>query len=520
MNSSTSSNTSNAWDSNQKKTFFVAAFAIVVGLYSFATAPYILTAIGDDLGFSIDSANILRIAPPAASLLAVFIAGALGDAFGSKKVLLGGGLIYCIGVAIELGSQSFGLILAGRALEGIGAMLLRVVSLALVAAAFPTTAQRAIAFSGFAAVSPITQILGPSMAAPLAGLAGWRTVVGVWLALGLLFVVTTNKLLPKDGSNNKATEFTTPVLAGLALVVLSSAISAFQSSSKTALILLAIAILVITVLVAIIHRVKTTAFDFTLPSQPGAIFVLIALASANVADPIFFTALFLQKQHNMLIALTGFALIPLNVGSALGNLIAGPIIARIGAYRTVLTGFLISAAIAMSVFSIKPETPMGVVIALMSLFLFFKMLGSPALLTTVMGLVPSHLAGVASSWRNAAQILGVAVGGVLVGSLIFNAFQDSLAAMLDTSAMTTAQADQIASLIRQGHRELISLDLHILPATTLKTLIDPDGPVIDLAQVIGFRTLGPAMALANVVACLALWISKRSQTAVRSQTNG
>jgi len=518
MTISPANNTPNIWDITQKKTFFVAAFAIVVGLFSFATAPYILTAIGDDLGFSIDNANILRIAPPAASLLAVFMAGALGDAFGSKKVLLGGALIYCFGVAIVLCSQSFGLILTGRALEGIGAMLLRVVSLALVAAAFPTPAQRAIAFSGFAAVSPITQILGPSMAAPLAGLAGWRTVVGVWLVLGLLFVFTTNKLLPKGESNNKPMEFTTPVLAGLALVVLSSAISAFQASSRTALILLIIAILIITALVTIIRRLKTTAFDFTLPSQPGAIFVLIALASANVADPIFFTALFLQKQHNLLIALTGIALIPLNVGSALGNLIAGPIIARIGAYKTVLTGFLISAAIALSVFSIKPDTPMGVVIAIMSLFMLFKMMASPALLTTVMGLVPARLAGVASSWRNAAQILGIAVGGVLVGSIVFNAFQDSLAAMLNNSAMTTAQANHIASLIRQGQRDLIPGDLQTLPAASLKTLIDPDGPVIKLAQVIGFRTLGPAMALANVVACLALWISKRSQAAARPQT--
>jgi predicted MFS family arabinose efflux permease len=135
-----------------------------------------------------------------------------------------------------------------------------------------------------------------------------------------------------------------------------------------------------------------------------------------------------------------------------------------------------------------------------------------------MGLVPARLAGVASSWRNAAQILGIAVGGVLVGSIVFNAFQDSLAAMLNNSAMTTAQANHIASLIRQGQRDLIPGDLQTLPAASLKTLIDPDGPVIKLAQVIGFRTLGPAMALANVVACLALWISKRSQAAARPQT--
>jgi hypothetical protein len=130
-----------------------------------------------------------------------------------------------------------------------------------------------------------------------------------------------------------------------------------------------------------------------------------------------------------------------------------------------------------------------------------------------MGLVPARLAGVASSCRNPAQILGVAVGGVLVGGMVINTFQDSLASMLNNSALTTAQADQIDNLIRHGHRELIPMDIAHVHAPTLNNLIDPDGPEINLAQVIGYRTLGPTMALANGVTCLALWISQRTQIA-------
>jgi len=513
MESATSSSNSQAWDLFQKNTFIVAAFAIVVGLFSFSTAPYILTAIGEELNFSVDNANLLRIAPPAASLLAVFIAGALGDLFGSKKVLLGGAGIYCVGILIVLTGQSFALILAGRALEGIGSMLLRVLSLALVASAFPSATQRAIAFSCFAAVSPITQILGPTVAAPLAGIAGWRSVVSIWLLLGILFVGVTFKLLPRDETKTQAVEFTTPILAGLALVLLSSSISAFQASLQRGSVILALAIISIGLLVVLIRRLKTPSFDFTLPSQPGAVFVLIALAAANVADPIFFTGLYLQKQYNLVIALTGFALLPLNLGSAIGNLIAGPIMARVGAYKTVLIGFLISAAVAFSLVFLKPDTPAPIVVCLMSSFLLFKMMGSPALLATIMGLVPSRLAGVASSWRNASQILGVAIGGVLVGSILFNTFQDSLSSFIDNSPLSTQQSNQIAALIRQGSRELISVDPAMMPIAELNTLIDPNGPAVNIAQAMAYRTLGPIMALANVATCLALWFSKRVQSA-------
>jgi hypothetical protein len=211
------------------------------------------------------------------------------------------------------------------------------------------------------------------------------------------------------------------------------------------------------------------------------------------------------------ITITGFALIPLNLGPAASNLIAGPIIARIGAFKTVLTGFLISAAIALTLVFIKPETPVAVVIALMSSFMLFKMMGSPALLTTVMGLVPARLAGVASSWRNASQILGVAIGGVLVGSIVFHTFQGSLTAILEKSSLSTAHAQEIASLIRQGHREKISVDPETMPEPDLKALIDPDSHALHMAQVMAYRTLGPAMALGNGVTCLALWISKRTQ---------
>ncbi|MEI8251748.1 MAG: MFS transporter [Synechococcus sp. ELA057] len=513
MAASTSSTTPQTWKPIQKKTFIVAAFAIVVGLFSLETAPYILTEISEQLDFSIENANIIRIAPYAASLLAVFIAGTLGDIFGSKKVLLGGAMIYCVGTVIALSAQSFAVILTGRALEGIGTMLLRVVSLAMVTAAFPSPAQQAIAFSGFAAVSPATQIFGPSIAAALAGLAGWRPVVGAWLLLGVLFMMTTAKLLPRDPGKNQKPEFTTPILAGLALILLLSAITAFQTSSRQGLALLAIAVIALGLLSAIIKRLKSPAFDWTLPSQPGAIFILLALAAANATDPIFFTTLFLQKQHNLLVAATSFALIPLNVGTTLGNLIAGPIIARIGAYRTILTGFLISAAIALSFLFIKTDTPIAVIIAMTSSFLLFKMIGSPAMLTMVMGLVPARLAGMASSWRNASQILGVAIGGVVVGSIIFNTFQSSLTELIDNSPLPRAQAEHIAGLIRQGNRELIPLDLASMPAPALNDLIQPDGPAVNMAEIIAYRALGPAMAVSNVVACLALWVSKQTQTA-------
>ena len=501
-----------AWSPSQKQAFTIAALAIVVYVFSFATAPYILTAIGKDLGFSNDNANLLRIAPPAASLLTVFIAGILGDIIGRKKVLLLGGGIYCAGIGVVYLSQSFELLLAGRALEGIGVMLLRVISLALIAGSFTTATQRAVALAGFAAISPLVQVVGPLIVAPMAQSLGWHAVVVLWLFIGVVFLGATLKILPWDDSKEKQSfELITPSLAGITLVLLSLSISAFQKSIEHGMVLLAATVGAGLLLLAFVRRLNAPSFNFKLPAQPGAIFVLLAVAAGNAADPLFFAALFFQKHHNLLIAATGFAMIPLNLSSAIGNFIAGPIIARIGPYRAVLTGFLISAAIALTLLFITPATSIGALIGLLSVFLLIKTIGAPALLTTIMGLLPPQLAGVTASWRNACQILGVTIGGVLLGSLVFNTFEASLTAGFDQTSLTTEQSQELADLIRNGKRDLLLQEIPEVQAPLLQKIAHPDGPIVDAAQVMAFRTLGPVMAFTNILTCLALWLSKRAQ---------
>ena len=64
--------------------------------------------------------------------LGTFIVGPLSDAFGRKPVILAGAGLYCAGSALAYVAPTLELLLAARALQGLGAAAPRIVTLAIV----------------------------------------------------------------------------------------------------------------------------------------------------------------------------------------------------------------------------------------------------------------------------------------------------------------------------------------------------------------------------------------------------
>ncbi|MFZ9132393.1 MAG: MFS transporter, partial [Gemmobacter sp.] len=60
-----------------------------------------------------------------------FIAGPLSDAFGRRTVILGASALYCLASAWAAASDSLGMLLVARVLQGIGASGPRIVSVAM-----------------------------------------------------------------------------------------------------------------------------------------------------------------------------------------------------------------------------------------------------------------------------------------------------------------------------------------------------------------------------------------------------
>ena len=104
-----------------------------------------LPAISHNLGAGIDSLQWLVSAYVLALASLTILSGVLADFFGRKRILIIGNLIMVIGAVVCALSSDVPMLIAGRVVQGIGSALIAPAGLALLTAAFPTIAKRAMA---------------------------------------------------------------------------------------------------------------------------------------------------------------------------------------------------------------------------------------------------------------------------------------------------------------------------------------------------------------------------------------
>jgi DHA1 family bicyclomycin/chloramphenicol resistance-like MFS transporter len=120
--------------------------------------------------------------------LAQLITGYLSDAFGRRRVILGGLALFSIsGVACAL-SPSMEVLIACRALQGVGAAAAPVVARAMVRDTQPA-AQAARLLSTMLAALAVAPMIAPVVGGVLLELVGWRAIFATLAACGVVLYV-------------------------------------------------------------------------------------------------------------------------------------------------------------------------------------------------------------------------------------------------------------------------------------------------------------------------------------------
>ena len=118
----------------------------------------------------------------------ILIAGALGDRVGRRRVFVIGIVIFAIAsLACAVATSSL-VMIAARAVQGVGAALLVPQSLAIISASFPRTT-RGRAIGVWAAASAITTSLGPPLGGFLIDTLSWRVAFLINLPLSAIALV-------------------------------------------------------------------------------------------------------------------------------------------------------------------------------------------------------------------------------------------------------------------------------------------------------------------------------------------
>ena len=110
---------------------------------------------------------------------------ALGDRFGRRRMYATGLTVFALASAACALAPNVGLLIAARAIQGVGAALLMPLALALLSAAFPPD-KRGVAIGMFSAITGIAVALGPLVGGAVVEGIGWEWIFWLNVPIGLI----------------------------------------------------------------------------------------------------------------------------------------------------------------------------------------------------------------------------------------------------------------------------------------------------------------------------------------------
>jgi DHA2 family methylenomycin A resistance protein-like MFS transporter len=144
-----------------------------------------INSIGTSLGGGVFELQWVVTTYTIAFAALILTAGALGDRVGAKKIFMAGFAIFTAASLACALAPNTTILIAARALQGIGAALLVPNSLSLLNHAYPDETERGRAVGIWAAGASLALTAGPLVGGALVALVGWRSIFVVNLPIGL-----------------------------------------------------------------------------------------------------------------------------------------------------------------------------------------------------------------------------------------------------------------------------------------------------------------------------------------------
>ncbi|MFE0255988.1 MFS transporter [Streptomyces sp. NPDC059010] len=336
----------------------------------------------------------------------ILLGGSLGDRYGRRRVFVIG-VIWFAAASLLCGlAPNAGVLIAARALQGIGGALLTPGSLALIQASFhPDDRSRAVGlWSGFGGVGAA---VGPFLGGWLVDGPGWRWVFLLNVPLAVLCVPVALRHVPESGDGTKHGRFDVlgAALGALSLALVTYAlIEAPTGSFAVALTaILGVAAGIAFVVVEKRRPDPMMPLDIFASRQFTAVNLVTLCVYAALGGFFFLAALQLQVVSGYSALGAGTALLPTTVLMLLLSARSGALADRIGPRIPLTVGPLLSAAGMLLMLRVGPDASYvaDVLPAVLVLGLGLVTLVAP-LTATVLASVDVARAGLASGINNAA----------------------------------------------------------------------------------------------------------------------
>jgi EmrB/QacA subfamily drug resistance transporter len=359
--------------------------------------------------------------------------GKLGDLYGRKIVLQTAIVIFLIGSALCGLSQSMGELIGFRALQGLGAGGLIVVTLAVVGDIIPPR-ERGRYQGYFGAVFGVSTVIGPLLGGFFVDNFSWRWIFYVNLPVGLvaLLVIATAFHARTSRQRHDIDYLGAVTLAGaLASIVLFTSLGgttwAWGSWRIIALIVASV------VLVPAFVFVESRAAEPILPLElfRNRVFSTTSVVGFIVGFALFgaitYLPLYLQVTKGASPTRSGLQLTPLMLGLLITSIVSGQLITRLGRYR--MFPIMGTAVMTVAMFLLS-RLEVGTSLWVAAFYSFVLGLGlgmvMQVLVLAVQNSVSYSVLGVATSGSTLFRQVGGSIGVALFGTIFTSQFRAQL----------------------------------------------------------------------------------------------
>ena len=355
----------------------------------------------------------------------LLVGGRLADVFGRRRLFLAGMAVFTLSSLAAGLAGSGDVLIASRAIQGIGAALLMPATLAIIMTAFTNVRERSMAIGIWAAAGALALATGPALGGLISQHLHWGWIFLINVPVGVITFAIAIFYVSESRSESAVRQLDLPGLAtsALSLFALTYALIEGNVSGWTAPRILgafALAAVSAGIFLAIESRTANPMVDlkmFRSREFSGGSGTMMIWAF-GVLGIYFFTSLYLQQTLGFSPVEAGLAFVPMALCVAVFAGIAPRIEARAGAHRTVAAGML------LMVVGLVLFARLGLQAHYTSLLPGFMLFGAGAglmnvpLTNAVMAATPPSVAGVASALLNASREVAGLLGITVIGAVL------------------------------------------------------------------------------------------------------
>ncbi|WP_326719636.1 MFS transporter [Streptomyces sp. NBC_00243] len=364
----------------------------------------------------------------AALLLGV---GAAADILGRRRVHVAGVVLFAVASLLCGLAPGPGMLVAARALQGVGAAAMLATTLPLLGSAYQGR-QRSAALGVWGAVSGSAAAVGPVLGGLLTEGPGWRWIFFVNLPVSVASVWLTLRVVPESrGPRGMTVDWAGTVafacFAGATTygVVRAGADGWTSAVPAGSFVLAALALLAF---VLVERRVAHPLLDLSLLRKPAFVGVMAgALAFNGVAFGVLaYVSIWAQTVLGMSPVHGGLVLLPLTGASVVVAILGGRLLHGVPAWLTIGGGLLLIGSGSCCQAVLDASTSWTALVPGLVLVGIGTGLVAPAIAGAALAAVPAERAGMAGGAVNTARQLGYALGVAVFGTVLTSRMQDTL----------------------------------------------------------------------------------------------